>query len=587
MLNEVNEMEQIIQQLTVTQKRNIIKNSNLLTEMFKNKVNKPLSKAKGEDIDSFINELGKEEKKIIVELSYAESENSDDAKQKLKNKNSGKKESNEEVGELTSDVEEKNDSHSTELLPDNDSSSNTSSVTSESQPQSEKPERDIPEEILRKIFRDLYPTNIHKTKYIQENPSLKMSALTKGIFAKNAKKEDIDDFLVKQVPKTPKSMKQLSIDWLESKKNLKLDPQKLTSDSLTIEDVRNILSDVNLEELETYSYLMQAEVNDKLFDFIKLIKEEETKKKHESGSFDSEKIKTLESKIKELEGKLFETEEKQKEEINNYRQNYEIEKDKLKTKYEQRLETMKTKYDEEKTQLVKIQADSDRRFSEERKTFSEQIDVLEKENKKLVERINNIGYDLMNQNKQNKDASKSLTRTQNRIEELLVDNKELTTRNEELKANNELLSSQVMKLRKQENSYQEKIQELTIKIQELEKMKVAFLLNGSELQSVIKELNAVDESKERMLQLLNIDTRHTRDNEERIQSLDELWVALIGQEEDIIADYLSVGTEEVATKDFLKEKIDSLLDLEYNLKAREVLVKVLYEKGYKAYQNLQ
>ncbi len=557
-------MEQIIQQLTVTQKKNIIKNNNTLNELFKNKTNKALSKAKGEDIDNFINNLNVEERKIIIDLSSSEL-STEEAKTRKNNKKD--------------DVEV---SHT----PTDNGDSIEESDEDITKSESEKEEKEIPEDIVKKIFKDLYPTSIHRTKYIQENPSLKMSALTKGIFAKNAKKEDIDDFLVKQVPKSPKSMKQLTIDWLESKKSLKLDAKKLSSENLSLDEIRETLKEVNFDDFETYAFLMQAEISEKVFEFLEVLKEEEEKKLKESGTGDSEKVKSLETKIKELESRFSEVEDKHRDEINNLKQNYELEKEKVRSKYEQRIETSKVKFEEEKVQLVKIQADSDRRFAEERKTFGEQLEVIEKENKKLVDRINNIGSDLMNQNKQNKDKGKELTRTQNRIDDLQADNKELTTKNEELKSTNEQLSSQINQLRKQELAGQEKVKELVVKVQELEKTRFAFLLNESELQTVIKDLNAVDETKERMIQLLNIDTRQIK-QEEQAQTLDDLWVTLIGQEEDIIADYLSIGIQEVAIKDTLKEKIDSLLDLEYNLKAREVLVKMLYEKGYKAYKNLQ
>lgn len=611
-------MEQILQQLTVTQKKHIIKSNDKLNELFKNKTHLALSKAKGEDIDNFINDLNKEERKIITELGSSEL-GIEDIKAKGK-QNSPK---GAPVSEYRNDVpsrknSKKDQSGDSEANPDNGKKkftenipgntvneiTNVKNVKKEMAPAKTPDlevhpsltadgehvlaeEKEIPEEVLKKIFKDLYPTNIHKTKYIQENPSLKMAALTRGIFGKNAKKEDIDDFLVKQVPKNPKSMKQLSVDWLESKKTMKIDPNKLTDDSINVKAIRNALTDVSLEDFEAYAYLMQAEISDKIFAHLEEIKAEDLKKSKESGAHDSEKVKSLENKIKELENRHAEAEERQRDEINSFKQNYESEKEKARAKNEQRLETLKNKYEEEKLQLIKIQADSDRRFSEERKIFNEQLELTEKENKKLLDRINNIGSDLMNQNKQHKDTSKSLTRTQNMIDELQADNKELVSKNEELKSSYALVSSQIAKYRKQEAALQTKVQQLSIQIQELEKTKVAFLLNESELQSVIRELNAVDESKERMLQLLNIDTRQVKDQDEQVQSLDDLWVTLIGQEEDIIADYLSVGTQEVATKDFLKEKIDSLLDLEYNLKAREVLVKMLYEKGYKAYKNLQ
>ena len=118
-------------------------------------------------------------------------------------------------------------------------------------------------------------------------------------------------------------------------------------------------------------------------------------------------------------------EAKQKEEMNSFRQNYEIEKEKFKSKLEQKLETTKNKYEEEKQQLVKIQADSDKRFAEERKVYLEKIETTEKENKKYQERINSIGSDLISQSKQSKDASKSLNRVQNRIDDLQADTKEL------------------------------------------------------------------------------------------------------------------------------------------------------------------
>ncbi len=148
------------------------------------------------------------------------------------------------------------------------------------------------------------------------------------------------------------------------------------------------------------------------------------------------------------------------------------------------------------------------------------------------------------------------------------------------------MNTDLNRLRKQEVLLQNQLQELTLKIQTLEKTKIAFLLSSSEIQSVIKELNAIDETKERIVQLLNIETRFELEEEEQELTLDDLWVKLMDQESDIIADYLSVGTEEISDPSVLKDKIDSLLDLEQNIKAREVLVKILYEKGYKAYKTL-
>lgn len=449
-----------------------------------------------------------------------------------------------------------------------------------------KIEREIPDEILKKIFKDLYPTNIHKIKYIQDNPSLKMNALTKGILSKNAKKEDIDDFLVKQVPKNPKSMKQLSVDWLESKKSMKVETEKLYSDSISLEDVTTLIGESNIDDFETYVYLVQESISEKVFDLISEFKEQHIKKQMESGEFDSEKVRDLELKVKALEAKLAEVQNSQKEEVNNIKQNYDLEKEKLKNKYEQRLETTKNKYEEEKVQLIKIQGDSDRRFSDERKTYVEQIETLEKENKKYLERINSIGSDLMNQNKQNKDASKSLNRIQNRIEDLQADNKELTVKNEELRASNESLTSQISKYKKQESILQNKVQELSLKIHDIEKIKVAFMLTQSEINSIIKELNAFDDTKERMNNLLNIDTRSI--SESKLTRLDQVWINLIEQEEKIVSDYLSISLSEVIeSKDLLKDKIDYLLDLDLNLKAREVLVKLMYEKGYKAYRSFE
>lgn len=445
-------------------------------------------------------------------------------------------------------------------------------------------EREIPDEILKKIFKDLYPTNIHKIKYIQDNPSLKMNALTKGILSKNAKKEDIDDFLVKQVPKNPKSMKQLSVDWLESKKSMKVEADKLSDELISLDYVTSLIGENNIEDFEAYVYLIQESISEKVFELIKEFKAHNLKQQMESGEFDSEKVRELENKIKALEAKVSELQNSQKDEVNNLKQNYDLEKEKLKNKYEQRIETTKNKYEEEKAQLIKIQGDSDRRFSDERKTYVEQIENLERDNKKYLDRINSIGSDLMNQNKQNKDASKSLNRIQNRIEDLQADNKELTVKNEELRASNESLTSQISKYKKQESISQNKVQELSVKLHDIEKIKVAFMLNQSEINSIIKELNSFDDTKERMNNLLNIDARAISDS--KLTRLDQIWINLIEQEEKIVSDYLSISLSDVIeSKDLLKDKIDYLLDLELNLKAREVLVKMMYEKGYKAYRN--
>lgn len=574
-------MEQILQQLTVSQKRSIIKANDTLNELFK-KTNKNLSKAKLEEIDNFINDLSEGERKIILDMGTTELGLDDKSKTKKKTKKDEKSEENnstenipqENVNELTNVNNEmvSTETPETEVPP---------SLTESGDPEAEKEEREIPEEIIKKMFRDLYPTNMHKTKYVNENPSLKMAALTKGILGKNTKKEDVDDFLVKQVPKNPKMMKQLGVDWLENKKSLKLDNEKLSG----LDSIRDLSKDVNLDDIETFAYLVQADISDSVFDNIESLKKEEQKVKSENNAADSGKVSELESKIKELESKLSEIDSKHRDEVNNLKQNYEIEKEKQRAKNEQRLETLKTKYEEEKAQVIKIQADSDRRFSDERKTYIEQIESVSKDNKKYQERINAIGTDLVTQNKQHKDASKSLVRIQNRIEELQVENKELTTKNDELKINYDSSMEDLSRLRKQEILLQNQLQELTLKMQELEKTKIAFLLSSSEIQSVIKELNAIDETKERIVQLLNIDTRFELEEEE-VLTLDDLWVKLMDQESDIIADYLSVGTEEISEPDVLKDKIDSLLDLEQNIKAREVLVKILYEKGYKAYKTL-
>lgn len=457
-------------------------------------------------------------------------------------------------------------------------------LSENSSSEDEKTQRELTEDMLRKIFKDLYPTSIHKTKYINENTSLKMLALTKGLTGKNAKKEDIDDFLVKQVPKIPKSLKQLGIDWIENKKALKIDSEKLTAETITLDELKDITKDVEIEDFETYCYLIQPDINDKVFDLIKELREEILQKQIESGALDSGRVKELEERVRELESKLSDSEAKQKEEMNSFRQNYEIEKEKFKSKLEQKLETTKNKYEEEKQQLVKIQADSDKRFAEERKVYLEKIEVTEKENKKYQERINSIGSDLISQSKQSKDASKSLNRVQNRIDDLQADTKELSTQNEELKNSVEQMSIQIAKYKKMELSLQSKVHELSVKVQELEKLKIAFMLNPLEISSVVKELNSLDDTKERLSQIINTETKQSYGGTE-VLALDELWIKLLDQEEKSIADYLSVGIEEISSKEALKEKIDALLDLELNLKAREVLVKVLYEKGYKAYKS--
>lgn len=457
-------------------------------------------------------------------------------------------------------------------------------LSENSSSEDEKTQRELTEDMLKKIFKDLYPTSIHKTKYINENTSLKMLALTKGLTGKNAKKEDIDDFLVKQVPKIPKSLKQLGIDWIENKKALKIDSEKLTADTITLDELKDITKDVEIEDFETYCYLIQPDINDKIFDLIKELREEILQKQIESGELDSGRVKELEERVRELESKLSDSEAKQKEEMNSFRQNYEIEKEKFKSKLEQKLETGKNKYEEEKQQLVKIQADSDKRFAEERKVYLEKIEVTEKENKKYQERINSIGSDLISQSKQSKDASKSLNRVQNRIDDLQADTKELSTQNEELKNSVEQMSIQISKYKKMELSLQSKVHELSVKVQELEKLKIAFMLNPLEISSVVKELNSLDDTKERLSQIINTETKQSFGGSE-VLALDELWIKLLDQEEKSIADYLSVGIEEISSKEALKEKIDALLDLELNLKAREVLVKVLYEKGYKAYKS--
>ncbi len=563
-------MENILEQLTVSQKRSIIKSSETLNELFK-KVNKNLSKAKLEEIDNFINDLNEEEKKIILEMSATEL--GVDDKSKMKKKNKKEENHSDEKSEVILTENVNNEMIETEV---------TAVLTESEEPQ--KAEREVPEEVLKKMFKDLYPTNMHKTKYINENPALKMAALTKNILGKNTKREDVDEFLVKQVPKNPKLMKQLGVDWLENKKSLKIDTDKLASP--TNESLRNLSKDVHLDDVETYSYLVQSDISDNVFSVIESIREEDKKIQSENTTVDSAQVTELEDKIKELEKKLSESDSKHKDEITNIRQNYELEKEKQKNKTEQRLETFKTKYEEEKAQIIKIQGDSDRRFSDERKTYIEQIDNLTKENKKYSDRINAIGTDLVTQNKQHKDANKSLTRVQNRIDELQVENKELTVKNDELRTNYESSTEELLRLRRQEILIQNQLQKLTFKIQELEKTKVAFLLSSSEVQSVIKELNAIDDTKERIIQLLNIDTRFEMEDEGEQLTLDDLWVKLMDQESEIIADYLSLGTEEIMDTNVLKERIDSLLDLEQNIKAREVLVKILYEKGYKAYKSL-
>lgn len=575
-------MEHILQQLTVSQKRSIIKANDALNELFK-QTNKNLSKAKLEEIDNFISELNEEEKKIILEMSAAEL--GVDEKSKMKKKT--KKDESQEESQTGENIPAENLNQLTdlnnEMVATETEETEVPAALTESA-ESEKVEREIPEEIIKKMFRDLYPTNMHKTKYVNENPSLKMAALTKGLLSKNTKKEDIDEFLVKQVPKNPKMMKQLGVDWLENKKSLKIDTEKLMSP--TVESIRELTKDINVDDIETYSYLVQSEISDSIFLVIDNMRAEDKKTELENNTVDSAKVSEYENKIKDLEKKLAESDAKHRDEVNSIRQNYETEKDKQKTKNEQRLETLKSKYEEEKAQLVKIQGDSDRRFSDERKTYTEQIENLSKDNKRYLERINAIGTDLVTQNKQHKDASKSLLRVQNRIDELQVENKELTTKNDEFKVNYEAAIEELSRLRKQDILLQNQLQQLTFKIQGLEKTKIAFLLSSMEIQSAIKELNALDETKERITQLLNIDTRFEIEEEGELLTLDDLWVKLMDQESDIIADYLSLGTEEVTDPEVLKVKIDSLLDLEQNIKAREVLVKILYEKGYKAYKSL-
>lgn len=443
--------------------------------------------------------------------------------------------------------------------------------------------REINDEIIRRILKDLYPTSISKSKYIQDNQALKMAALQQKINLKTAKKEDLDDFLIKQINKNNKILKQLTIDWLENKKSVKFQTEKLSSEDLSETDVRSILTEVSLDELETYCYLVQDDINRNVFNIIENIRIEN--QKAEEKNIDSDKVKNLEAKIKELENKIIEIENKHKEEINNNKQNYEIEKEKIKAKYEQKLESQRLKFEEEKANLIKIQADSDRRFAEERKNYNDKIEYLEKENKKLNEKLNEIGSDLMNQNKQNKDVSKSLTRIQNRIEELQTENKELNSKNDELKEKYDSILSQFNQIKKQDTYQQQKIQDLSLKLSYLENLRLSFLLSEDEIINVVKELNSLDEEKDRIFKTLNIDTK-TRKYSSNNLLLDELWIKLIENESNIIADFLELSINDLNKND-LKEKIDALLDLEYNIKTRQILVKLLYEKGYKAYKASQ
>ena len=156
-------MEHILQQLTVSQKRSIIKANDVLNELFK-QTNKNLSKAKLEEIDTFIGELNEEEKKIILEMSATEL--GVDEKSKMKKKT--KKDESQEESQTGENIPAENLNQLTDL--------NNEMVTTETEDtevpaaltesaESEKVEREIPEEIRKNDSNYDHNTNYFQCIY--------------------------------------------------------------------------------------------------------------------------------------------------------------------------------------------------------------------------------------------------------------------------------------------------------------------------------------------------------------------------------------------------------------------------------------
>jgi len=595
--------------LSITKKKDIIKADAQLKELFAKRMGINLTNAKKVEIDNFFNSLKKELETKIVETPKAE-----------KVKKIEKKEELEVIEELEVESEPVN-------LPEEEIL---------------ETKEEVPERIIRKVISDLYPNINHKRRLIQNDRLLLMSFRLAKKELQRANMEEMDDFLYNHCKDREKFWQQITVGWIGNKKKVFAKLETFNRD-LTADDLTSLVKDheLSIEDIEIYCYINLEKFSDATFNAIngyytqKDVKEtpkpsasaiEETKTEKKDVSADRKIIETKEtSKAVIDKEKKEETKEIDKKDVIEQELTEETEiKGSPQKEYIEKFDKLRRIYEQEKNELRKEISELKRKNEQEKvqlkqeviKEYKNKIEKVKEENTEEKNQLLRQGQARENRLREDKDnIEKQLKESKHLIEEL---KKDLTQKNTELgkiisKATNlekrnedmqkkfglqiEEVSKRIEELEDDVETYKleqiiylegkmavdELLQRLIQRVSDLENLKVSSMLKSNELNSVITELNAPDPEKEKIYRLLNNAEFPTTVKIDDNIDLWHIWDKLITEEKNIIGNYLETIIKNLNQSNFL-DNLQNMADLKYNLKAREILLQILYEKGHKAYK---
>lgn len=584
--------------LPLAKKKDIIKGDAHLKELFGKRMGINLTNAKKVEIDNFFNALKKE-----LEAKTTE----------------GKKEGKKEEKEI--EIEEQELEPLEELQPEQD--------VQDAQTQEIDIKKEVPERIIRKVISDLYPNINYKRRLIQNDRLLLMSFRLAKKELQRSTMEEMDDFLYNHCKDREKFWQQVSFGWIGNKKKVFAKLQTFNKD-LTVDDIKSLVveHELSIEDIETCCYINLEKFSDATFEAINnysvqkevkalppisptVIKEVKTDKEEIIATpIKEEKSDEIKEQVKEESIEQILPEEKdiktdsQKEHVEKFdklRKLYEQEKNDLKKEiselkrkneqekvqlkqevtkeYKNKIEKIKEEHIEEKNQLLRQVQGRENRIKEEKESLEKQF----KDSKHLIEELKK---DLVQKNADLQKMISKSTNFEKRNEEMQkkfgLQLDEVTKKIEELEDELETYKLEQTIYLEGKFAVDELLQRLIQRVSDLENLKVASMLKSNELTNVITELNAPDPEKEKIYRLLtNTEFPTTIKIDEDID-LWQIWDKLITEEKGIIKNYIETIIKNVNQNNFL-DNLQNMADLKYNLKAREILLQILYEKGHKAY----
>ena len=598
-----------IMALPLTKKKDIIKADPYLKELFAKKMGITVTNAKKAEVDNFFNSLKKEMETTATEkVEKTEPKKQEKPVKEEKAEVVAPEEKPQPKAEVVAPVETAEN-----LVPEEP----VKPVENIVQEEPDQPKIDVPESVIRRVITDLYPNINNKRRLIQNDRVLLMAFRLAKKELQRASADEMDEFLCNYAKTKDKFIQQLGVNWTGNKK--KVFAKMHSFDELTEEDVKNLLAEeLTIEDIESYCYLNLDKFSSSTFAIINKHTQSQTPKQslEQPQEQASGKNAVMEEKNKKeglSEGSTPQSEDKesalpQKEEIEKFdkvRRLYEQEKNtlkeetrELKRKHEQekvqlkldlnkdnkaKLEKQKEEFTEEKNQLLRNLQTRENKLREEK-------DILEKESKQNKVIIDDLKKELAQKSSELSKVTAKASNLEKRIEELQKKSQsqieEISGRIHELQDETEAYKIEQGIYLEGKMAVDELLQSLIQSVSDLENLKVASMLKNSEINSVIKEINSPDMEKEKIYRLLtNIELPTTLKTDENLD-LWHIWENLIKEENTIIKNYLQTIIKNVNKTDFL-DNLQNIADLKYNLKAREILLQIIYEKGHKAYKFAQ